>query len=225
MTANAAGINPGDIFCTACRLLCPTAPPTAAAAPRIVSIPLESIAPHAKALKLTSLAKSEDVAATIHIMPQGGQLLTSATISDGKVVIPLSGSVAGIPYKLTITITLDLADKQITVELDIEEPLKFDHTWVFNLTGLIPIGGGSKGAAIAKGLELAAPTNKDASVAAKGIDFLCIIGCGGGELIPILIKCLPSLALGTHAYLACLAAEAPGAAANIVQCIATKCIN
>ena len=212
-TASSAGGNPWDIFCAISKVLCGGAIPPGPVNPSgITSIPMESIHRHAQRSRSPRHRMRRRIRwAQIHITPQGGTLISAPAIGDGKNTVPLSGAIGGVPYALTLIFTLDLPNKQITVELDVTEPINFEHTWTFNLNGFTAIPGGAPGAATASGIELATPfpLTKDASAAAKGVDFLCIIGCGGSEaLLPILLQCLPSLIGGTPAYLACLATQA-----------------
>lgn len=209
-----AGIgNAHDVLCLLCKLMGCNA--VGGALPSsITTIDLAQVAPHQQ--RVAAAAGAGAVHTQLHVMPGGGQLITSAAVAGNEVKVPLQGSIGGIPFDLELLFTLDLGQKQIRVKLTVREPIAFEHEWIYNLGTVLPTANG----VMASGLQLAPAT----SVAGHGIDFLCILKCGGLKLLPILITCLPALAGGVPGFVACVAGRAGAAAADIAVCIAQDCI-
>jgi hypothetical protein len=220
MNAAAGSQLPGnihDLLCLLCRLIPCGQGPGPIPFSGMTTLSLSSLQSAGSAIMAAAQAPAGAVALShMHVTATGGQLYSTAVVTGDQIRIPLRGSIFGIPYDLELLITLDLKGGQVKVKLVVREPIKFEHEWVFKLRDLVAVGGGF----FASGIEL----ELAASVAAKGIDFLCIIKCGGMKILPVLLECLPTLIGGPQAYLACVAAKAGTIAAQIAECIATNCI-
>jgi len=155
----------------------------------------------------------------MHLMSDGSFLVSSshADAENGSVV--LTGSIGPLPYEIHLTIHLEASVVTVTVQLIKPIPIG-PFTWTYHLGGL-PVGPNG-------GLTSASITVQDVKsppgVAATGLNWLCFLKCGGATILSLLLKCLPSLAGGTAAFVACVTAGGGAGAAEIAVCIATKCL-
>ena len=229
----ANGVNANNIACAICALLgCGGSPSVLGGMlGGVTTIDLAHVHSRMdstiKALGLPGAPAVPGVITKLHLTPAGDQLISSTSIDfpTNKIRIPLHGTILGIVYDLEMDLTLDLLAGTITVELKVNQPFALDQKWIFKIDGLIPFPGQGMTGAAASGVHLESSQLVPSAPAPSSpkIDILCILGCGGAQLLPILSQCVLSLIGGTPAFLACLAAQAPGAVATIANCIATQC--
>jgi hypothetical protein len=159
----------------------------------------------------------------IHLFPERQALSTSASSVGGDGSVALHGALGPIPYEFTLKLKLDIT--QISVTFDMNKPIDMPpYTWTFALGG---VRKDATGAVIGAGDVTLVPEATPAFYvvgtpqAAAPRPFLCILKCAGIAILPVLIKCLPSLAGGPPAYVACVVASAGEAAAGIAACVAS----
>lgn len=165
----------------------------------------------------------DDVAALSQIhLPDSADsfLVTAAASSESTGDIVLRGQIGPLPFELHLRISLE--HEVITVTADLIKPFRAGpFEWKFKLNGIVRDKSGAiTGAMSVAPLESTMPE----SVASLGLNWWCVLRCGGLALLPILVACLPSLGGGIGAYVACVTAKAGAAAAAIAKCIATKCM-
>jgi hypothetical protein len=156
----------------------------------------------------------------LHVTADGGRLISGTLVHpDGNsVTVHLEGSIGPVPYNLDLTVSADLAAREITVRLKIEQPLQFDHTWKYKMGGVVVHPAGQ---VMASSLDLV----RDGAITMQGLNGWCVLNCAGRVLMPILVGCLPTLPTGgVPAYLACVAGKLGTAAATIARCIIDKCL-
>ncbi len=150
----------------------------------------------------------------IHITESGDILSTSAQAfgNDGHIV--LRGSIGPFPYEMHLTVKMD--GSTITVTLDIEKPINLPpYVWSFDLQGIMSNAAGD--------IVSATGVKPSLTMPAMGLDWWCVARCGGLAILTILVTCLPALAGGPAAYIACVTGRAGEGAAGIAVCIAEKC--
>jgi hypothetical protein len=183
------------------------------------------------------------------VLPDGSSFVTASSVreTDGDVV--LEGSLFGIPYELHIRVSLE--NTQVTVTLEIVKPFPMGpFEWKFDLAGVVRAGGsgagGAAGTAAASGTSAdiiaaadvvmvsgpslaggagsaAASAGASASMA-MGLNWWCVLRCGGVQILGTLAACLPALVGGPKAYIACVVGKVGmGDAAAIARCVADKC--
>src|SRR5438128_290368 len=93
---------------------------------------------------LSNRALGGSVITRLHVTPDGGKLVSAGYVHpDGNSgSIHLEGSIGPIPYDLEISITLDMAARTVTARLQVRQPVQFDHTWIYNMEGVVPIAQG-----------------------------------------------------------------------------------
>jgi hypothetical protein len=189
----------------------------------ITSIPLSDLtnlsSAGASALRAIGPHHDEAVVQQFHTTPDGGLFTSSAFAADLTAHVDLRGTLGPFPVELTLSVTVD-AD-QVIVKLQVTKPIHLGpYEWHFKLGGVVR---DAKGVIIgANTIALAPTTPAFAPSAALGGHFLCFLKCGGLAILPILIPCLPSLAGGPQAFIACVVGKAGEGAAAIAACI-TKC--
>jgi hypothetical protein len=159
-------------------------------------------------------------ATQLHVAPGGdGLLVTTAAAAGDTGVIVLRGHIGPFPYELRLQIVA--GDGTVTVTAELVKPFAAGpFQWTFELTGIVRDASSQiVGASDVVPIDTVAPPGG----AAAGLNWLCVLRCGGTAILGVLVKCLPSLVGGPGAYIACVTSSAGGAAAGIAACIATKC--
>jgi hypothetical protein len=176
-------------------------------------------------MKLKALGPAPDVASQVHLTAAGDVLTTSASSVGGEGNVVLHGAIGPIPYDFSLNMKVE--DTKIVVTFDVNKPIDMPpYTWTFVLGG---VKKDSTGAVIgARDIRLdheASPAflPVGAPQAAAALPVLCILKCAGLSIMPILLKCLPSLAGGPAAFIACVVASAGEGAAGIAACF-VKCL-
>jgi hypothetical protein len=159
----------------------------------------------------------------LHLTPEGGTLVSTSHASANQGQVVLVGSIGALPYELHLTVKLE--DKVITVTLELKKPIPLGpFTWTYRLGGAVT---GPQGQFLA--VSTVAPqdlTLSAAPQAAGGLNWWCVVKCGGTSILGLLIKCLPSLITGgSSGFIACVTAGAGTAAASIAACLAQKCFH
>ena len=164
----------------------------------------------------------------LHELP-GAKLYSNAVVDkDAKGLrIPIHGIIAGIEYDVQLDIMPAADGRSTTVTLTVNEPFTFKHSWTFGFpfpitspaaAGLVKSGGGVQVLSTKNHSGDGYPVEWKSAIAGSAvlpkIDILCIIGCGGAQLLPTLEHCLFSLAAGIHGFLICLATQCRGAGGN-----------
>ena len=154
-----------------------------------------------------------------HVVPGVGSFATLSAERDFSFATILTGAIGGIPVQLELSGELDIEAHKIRVGLRMLKPFQSQkYTWTFNLGGLRRL---ENGAYFATSVTLDEANTSELS--ALGLDWWCVARCGGTAILGILIRCLPSLAGGPAAYVACVTAQAGSGAAGIAACIASRC--
>lgn len=168
------------------------------------------------ALQGLNLFSQEDLSETVkslHVTADGGVLHTSAMSSGNEGHVVLRGVVGPFPYEIHLWVRME--GPTIVVTIDVEKPINLDpFTYRFDLLGIVRSEGGIIGANDIK---------PSIDIAPMGLDWWCVAKCGGVGILGTLVKCLPSLAGGPPAYVACVTGSAGSAAAGIAICIAKDC--
>ena len=171
--------------------------------------------------RLTKLGPAPPAVNQIHLTPDGDALTTSASAVGGEGSVALHGALGPIPFDFTLNMKLE--DTKITVTFDMNKPIDMPpYTWTFELHGAAKEGGKVIRACDVRLVPETTPAflEKDSPQARAARPVLCILKCAGFAILPILIKCLPSLAGGPPAFIACVVAAAGPAAAGIAACVA-----
>jgi hypothetical protein len=151
----------------------------------------------------------------VHLTPQSDMLSTSALAAGNEGDVVLRGTIGPFPYEIHLHIKLDGSTVEVT--LDVQKPIDLPpYTWKFDLLGVVRDAGGN--------VVGASDVQPAADMVAAGLDFWCVLKCGGTAILGCLVKCLPSLAGGPAAYVACVTGCAGAGAAGIAVCIATECV-
>lgn len=151
----------------------------------------------------------------LHLTSRGDRLLTVQSIDESGVGhVVLRGDVDTIPQDFALDIRYDETTRVAAVTLRYQEPVTFQHTWEFALTG---------------GTFTLSPRTSVRSLAGlpalAGIDFWCVLRCGGTGILGILFRCVPAIFQGPAAFVDCVVQAAGEAAAGIAVCVATGCIS
>jgi hypothetical protein len=157
----------------------------------------------------------------VHMVSDGAMLISTSQVVANQGHLVLTGSIGPLPYEIDLDFSLD--GSTITVTLQVKKPIPLGpYTWTYHLGGLTVDAAGKVVSATS---VVPVDLNTPASVAvASGINWLCVLKCGGTTILPILIQCLPSLVGGAGGYIACVIASAGSAAASIAACIAKDCV-
>jgi hypothetical protein len=157
----------------------------------------------------------------LHTVADGGVLFSTGHASDNEGYLVLTGVIGPFPYEIHLSVALEGTTVTVTIELKKPVPLG-PYTWKFSLGGAVTGANGELVAATSVSpIDLVIPA---AAAASLGLDWGCVLRCGGTAILGTLLKCLPSLSGGPSAYIACVTASAGGAAAAIAACIAQKCV-
>jgi hypothetical protein len=158
----------------------------------------------------------------VHLFPERDALSTSASSVGGEGSVVLHGALGPIPYEFALNVKVE--DTKIVVTFDMNKPIDMPpYTWTFDLRGVKKNDAGVVIGACDVKLApeaTAAFLTAGAPQAAAARPVLCILKCAGMSILPVLIKCLPSLAGGSPAFVACVVASAGEAAAGIAACVA-----
>ena len=184
---------------------------------------LSKVSPAAAALfKSASPAELMDagqgIQTHVHIAPNGDTLVSSSLAEGNQGDIVLRGNIGPFPYEIHIKISLE--DTTVVVTLQMIKPFEVGpYTWRFSLGGITR---GGDGAIIGATTVIPIET---ASAIPFGLNWWCVLKCGGTSILPTLVLCLPSLTGGPAAYIACVVAKVgAGDAAQIAKCVAEKCV-
>lgn len=155
-------------------------------------------------------AKKSTINKQFHITPHHGFLYTSVNESfqNDPVTSFLVGSIAYVPFKLTLEFNWNSSPLEVTLYLD--EPIPLTHRWQFHMT--------SAGVMLAHSESGASDEDK------KRIDWWCVAKCGGAAIATCLMKCLPAIPDPAVTFPACVATCAGWGSVGVAYCIATKCI-
>jgi hypothetical protein len=168
-------------------------------------------------------AAAQAPAEQLHITPTGGLLVSTSHASNNQGQVVLVGSIGPLPYELHLTVKLE--DLVITVTLELKKPIPLGpFTWTYRLGGVTR---GSQGQFLAATTVVPLDLNLAAAApAAGGLDWWCVLKCGGTAILGLLIKCLPALiAGGPPGFIACVTAGAGAGAAGIAACVAQNCVH
>jgi hypothetical protein len=190
---------------------------------RLASLSTEKLLATSKAAGASAKAKPDSgspfgggVETHFHITAEGDALATSTFVDGSTGDIVVRGVIAGVPYELHLRVSLE--GEQVAVTLQLTKPIEIGpYTWHFNLGGAVrdPVGRIVSASSITPG----------AAFQPMGLDWWCVIKCGGATILPTLALCLPSLAGGPAAYIACVTAKlGTGDAAAIAACVASNCV-
>jgi hypothetical protein len=164
-------------------------------------------------------AQPSPVVSRLHIAPNG-VLVSSGFAAGGDGEIVLRGNIGPFPYELHLKCTVQ--ETTITVTLELFKPFQAGpFEWKFGLGGILHDAAGN---IIGATSVVPAPSMKAFAPATHGLNWWCVLQCGGVTILGILIKCLPSLIGGVPSYIACVTSEAGSGAAGIAACIASKCV-
>lgn len=166
------------------------------------------------ALAALGTGKQPSTREFVHTLTTGETLMSTAVegAQDGTIV--LHGSIGPFPYEIEVSVQLDDSGV-VTIRLHIRKPVELGpYEWKFNLTGIRRDGNriiGATGLSPSQGFQ------------AMRLDWWCVLRCGGVAIFGVLLECLPSLAGGPQAFVACVVARLGTSAAQIAECIAHKC--
>jgi hypothetical protein len=173
------------------------------------------------ALTASSLA-DVDARSELHVSTSGDVLISFSEIANNglEFAVVLSGVVGPIPVQLSVRGRLDVDARAVEIGMKLLKPFETkEYVWKYALEGMKPLGGG--GFAVA---NVRLDVGNTLPLQTGNIDYWCILRCGALGILPILLKCLPAFSLGPQAYVACVVADAGGAAAGIAACVAEKCL-
>lgn len=143
---------------------------------------------------------------TQHVSAFGDMLVSKQTPGAGTVDI--KGNLGFVSVDLTISIAVN--GSAITVGIEVREPIKLPKTeWVFGAVG--------------NSLVLASGQST-AGLMAASFDWSCVLKCGGDQITPVLVKCLPSLLGGPQAFVTCVIGQLAANSGEIAKCIASGCL-
>lgn len=221
---------PPELLCKACKSVgcCGTPPPGGAVSQfEVQTINSESLAAlRAQLDTFKATFTGNQFIEQLHFTQDGGTLISIARVlDDASCTVHLEGTIGVIPYKLDLTVKVDVQKKVVLAIFEMQEPFAFKIEHEFNMVGffeysghmtfssLEPVQGTSISSLAASGIGLA------------GINWWCALKCGGISILPTLILCIPAFVAGGPAgYVACVTAKAGETAAKIAVCIATKCL-
>jgi hypothetical protein len=163
---------------------------------------------------LRSLAAGQRVLTEqFHLTSRGDKLLTVQSIDESGVGhVALRGDVDTLPQDFALDIRYDETTRIATVTLRYQEPVTFQHTWDFTLIGSTFVLSPRTSVRSLAGLP-----------ALAGLNWWCVLRCGGIGILGILIRCAPSIFQGPAAFVECVVQAAGEAAAGIAVCVATEC--
>lgn len=124
-----------------------------------------------------------------------------------------------IPYELQVQVSLDNASLVVTLQMIKPFPLG-PFTWRFDLGGITTNDAGE----ITGARTVTLADSEIAPAALGGFNWWCVLKCGGVGILPVLAMCLPSLAGGPGAFVACVVGKLGGSVAGIAACVAQKCV-
>jgi len=156
----------------------------------------------------------------IHVPTEGGLLVSSSYASGNEGTVVLRGHIGPFPYELHLKLKLE--NQKVFVELTLTKPFAYGPVkWEFDLGG---VTFNSAGTEIIGATSITPSASMPAAqVGALGLNWWCVLRCGGLTILGILVKCLPALGGGIPGYIACVTAQAGSGAAGIAVCIAKKC--
>ncbi|MFN3685321.1 hypothetical protein [Salinarimonas sp.] len=153
-----------------------------------------------------------DVEEHILVTQDGDALVARSSVdASGEGTVTLRGTIGPVPVALTITIGYSKGKAVVTLELS--EPLVFQHSWTFEV-----------GAGVALDPHAQVSAAAAAADAALRLNWRCVLRCGGLAIMRVLVQCIPALAGGPAAYVACVTKRVgAGSAAEIAMCVARRC--
>ena len=159
----------------------------------------------------------------VHLL-DGGSLLVSSAYAEGNAGdVVLRGSIGPIPYE--IHVRFEMEDGVVVVTITVRKPIELGPFVLrFRLRGIRRDDRGNIVGASDVAADPDAPGLTASSVAALGLNWWCVLRCGGVAILAILVRCLPALAGGVPGYVACVTSQAGAGAAGIAACIAKKCV-
>jgi len=151
-------------------------------------------------------AASPDVVQTQHVSPFGDFLVSSQDTKSGT--IDIKGNLGFVQADLTIGVALE--KDELTLTITVGEPVKLGpEKWIFNIAGNTLA-------------QKQAPST--ANLLATSLDWSCIIKCGGDQILPVVVACLPSLITGPQGFIACVVGQLSAKSSDIVKCIVSSCL-
>lgn len=158
---------------------------------------------------LSALASNSKSVETLFVSDGIDRIHTLNYSSGEQGNVSIKGNIGLLPFEGNVSISLKGGVISLTIELT--SPFKIGPlTWEFNVAG--------------DKLILAA-TPEPQGMTAMGLSVGCVIKCAGLAILPTLLACLPALAGGPPAYVACVTSKIGTAdAAAIAACIAEKCV-
>jgi len=161
------------------------------------------------------LGAAPGVQTHFHVTAEGEALATTSFAEGQTGDIVVRGVIAGIPYELHIRVAFE--GEQVAVTLHLTKPFEVGpYTWRFDIGGAIKDASGS--------IVAATSVTPAADLQPMGLNWWCVLKCGGAAILPTLLACLPSLAGGPAAYVACVTGKLGAAdAAKIALCVAKNC--
>jgi hypothetical protein len=182
---------------------------------------LQKSAVNALAARVPATAQAASQVQTYFHFDQEGRVLAAATSAvGGEGDTTIRGNLGPFPFELHVHLQLQNDVIQLTLELS--KPIHVGpYTWQFKLHGLTRDAQGQIVGATSVEVD---PDFDPSIVDAQGLNWWCVLKCGGLQILPTLALCLPTLAGGPAAYVACVVAKVGAAdAAGIAKCVAEKC--
>jgi hypothetical protein len=149
----------------------------------------------------------------LHLTSRGDKLLTVQSIDESGVGhVALRGDLDTVPQDFALDIQYDESTRIAAVTIRYLEPVTFQHTWEFALTGSTFALSPRTSVRSLAGLP-----------ALAGLNWWCVLRCGGISILGILVRCAPAILQGPAQFIECVVQAAGEAAAGIAVCVATEC--
>lgn len=149
----------------------------------------------------------------LHLTSRGDKLFTVQSIDESGIGhVSLRGDLDTVPQDFALDIGYDENTRIAAITLRYQEPVTFQHTWEFALTGSTFALSPRTSVRSLAGLP-----------ALAGLNWWCVLRCGGISILGILIRCAPAIVQGSGRFVECVVQAAGEAAAGIAVCVATEC--
>ncbi|HEX4124214.1 MAG TPA: hypothetical protein VHY37_05755 [Tepidisphaeraceae bacterium] len=151
------------------------------------------------------------VTSSVHVTAGGDSLVSSSATAGNEGDVILRGTIAAFPVALRLRLTL--AGAVVGLELSVSQPFMLGPiAWRFELLGPVSDTASNivSAAAVAAAVgEAGCPANPPdrAMVAEAQLGAWRFLNRVGNQVLPTLAQCLPSLAAGADAYVACVVAR------------------
>lgn len=172
-----------------------------------------------------TLLSSPGRAYRLHMLDDGSQLVSTSHSHGEEGHVSFAGYVGALLVEGSLKLSYESEPPRIVVEFMLRKPIQLGPAvWAYRFQAPFP---STTGEII--GASSITPGDTPLNIrnpGAVGLDLSCVVfRCAGRKILGTLAQCLPALAGGPKAYIACVIAKTSlGDAAEIAKCVAENCV-